>query len=55
MRCKKCGKVMRKEELFCEACGYYNGEKDSSGWDDDQEESIDDDYEDFNTKEDPEE
>ncbi len=54
MRCKKCGKVMRKEELFCEACGYYNGEKDSSGWDDDQEKSIDDDYEDFDTKEDPE-
>ncbi len=34
MRCKKCGKVMRKEERFCEACGYYNGEKDNSGWDD---------------------
>ena len=34
MRCKKCGKVIRKDERFCEGCGYYNGEKDSSGWDD---------------------
>ncbi len=33
MRCKKCGKLMRKDEKFCEACGYYNGEKDNSGWD----------------------
>lgn len=35
MRCKKCGKVMRKDERFCDACGYYNGEKDNTGWDDD--------------------
>lgn len=33
MRCKKCGKIMRKDERFCDACGYYNGEKDNSGWD----------------------
>ena len=33
MRCKKCGKIMRKDERFCEACGYYNGEKDNTGWD----------------------
>ena len=39
MRCKKCGKVMRKNELFCDSCGYYNGEKDSSGWDDDLKET----------------
>lgn len=45
MRCKKCGKVMRKDELFCDACGYYNGKKDSSGWDEStEEESTFDDF-----------
>ncbi|MBQ6498025.1 MAG: hypothetical protein IJI58_04865 [Bacilli bacterium] len=47
MRCKKCGKVMRRDEKFCEACGYYNGEKDNSGWDDafKEEKSLDDTHE----------
>ena len=46
MRCKKCGKVMRKEERFCESCGYYNGEKDNSGWDDNYDDhNLFDDYE----------
>ena len=58
MRCKKCGKVMRKDERFCEACGYYNGEKDNSGWDDDFEdknllddqENNDEEFEEFSVK-----
>ena len=37
---------MRKEERFCESCGYYNGEKDNSGWDDNYDDhNLFDDYE----------
>ena len=38
MRCKKCGKRLRKTEKFCTYCGYYNGEVDSTDWDADFEE-----------------
>ena len=37
---------MRKEERFCESCGYYNGEKDNSSWDDNYDDhNLFDDYE----------
>ena len=43
---------MRKDERFCEACGYYNGEKDTSGWDDKiGDNNLFDDYEEPTTEE----
>jgi len=33
MRCKKCGKKLRANEIFCSSCGYYNDPSDSSSED----------------------
>ena len=36
MKCKNCGKRIKKQELFCPSCGYYNGDATAVSWDDDQ-------------------
>ena len=38
MKCKNCGESLKKNELFCSTCGYYNGEKEINDWD--MEESL---------------
>lgn len=33
MKCKNCGKRIKKQELFCHSCGYYNGDSTNVSWD----------------------
>lgn len=33
MKCKNCGKRIKKQELFCNSCGYYNGDSTAVSWD----------------------
>ena len=33
MKCKNCGKRLKKKELFCKSCGFYNGTKNMENWD----------------------
>ena len=33
MKCKNCGKRIKKNELFCSSCGYYNGDATAVSWD----------------------
>ena len=33
MRCAKCGKRLKKNEIFCTVCGYYNSELDEENID----------------------
>ena len=34
MKCKNCGKRIRKKELFCNSCGFYNGDSNNISWND---------------------
>ena len=33
MQCKKCGHKLKRNELFCTVCGYYNSDKEDLGFD----------------------
>ena len=44
MRCKKCGKRIKKGDLFCNVCGYYNGEVENNDWDTNFEEVTAEDF-----------
>ena len=56
MRCKKCGKKLKRNEKFCNSCGYYNGPKNEMNWDKNNKDDLDlEDYqeeESFDLKED---
>lgn len=36
MKCRNCGKRIKKQELFCNSCGYYNGDSTAISWDDER-------------------
>ena len=40
MKCKKCGKKLKRKETFCTICGYYNGDVNSDQWDEDGEDLL---------------
>ena len=46
MKCKKCGKKLRRNEMFCTVCGYYNdfSEKDNTSDIPSDEDLLDDDW-----------
>ena len=53
MRCKKCGKRIKRGELFCTVCGYYNGEVENNDWDTNFQEVTTDEFKETKKEEKP--